>query len=235
MMAPLLPLWRTLGSVYARGALLLGLGLVGLCGAALARPVSGAPDAIEELPELPSTPSAAQSGSSPIRFRIFQIDRNVDLQGRSLTAPREVYLRASEEVEVSEWLGQRLQVYRKVPLPNGELSNDAELPADIAELDELAGDDAAGLPELDELATMERVVGELAILSVNGMILHARVTRDDLSSPRRRESGSERGVVMIGDFARLIPPPPVTAPPPRVRRRRETPSPFQRENMRWRL
>ena len=234
MMAPLLPLWRVLHSAHVR-VLILGLGLVSLCDVALARPVSGAPDSIEEIPELPSAQNVSRSASSPIRFRIFQIDRNVDLQGRSLTAPREVYLRASEEVEVSEWLGQRLQVYRKVPLPNGEMSNGAELSADIAELDDLAGDGAAGLPELDELATMERVVGELAILSVNGMILHARVTRDDLASPRRRESGSERGVVMIGDFARLIPPPPVTAPPARVRRRRETPSPFQRENMRWRL
>ena len=190
---------------------------------------------IETVPE----PAPMESGArpmphSPLRFRIFQIDRSVDLQGRSLTAPREVYLKASEAISAEEWLGQRLQVYRQIPLPGGDGSG--ELAGD--EFDELLNDaeeESAALPAVGTNPSMEKVVGELSILSVNGLILHARVTKDALTSRSRRQSGSARGVVMIGDFARLIPPPPVTAPAPRVRRRREAPAPFQRENMRWKL
>ena len=159
-----------------------------------------------------------------VQFRVFQIQREVDRGGRALNGPREIYLQSSEELNQRRWNNQKLEVYRILPLPAPPVE---------------AVDDTA-LPEEDQLQEetppVRLPIGKLQITSVHGKIIHARVLSDDLADRKRRaRRGSDVKVVMVGDYASLIPEKVIVEKTVKKRTKKAKQSPFRRKTMRWKF
>lgn len=146
-----------------------------------------------------------------MRFRISKLDRGISSESRLFVAPRVITLTAIgpiAQLNESTWRGKRLAVFHKSPI----FSSAGNL-----------------------LGASEEKVGEIKIQSVYQSTLQAIVILDDVTRGLKARKGAAR-VVMLGDIARLEKPI-KAAPKPKVKRyvRPKKRSPYEREDMRWRL
>ena len=145
-----------------------------------------------------------------MRFRISKVDRGISSESRLFVAPRVITLTAIGPVAhltESVWRGKRLAVFHKFPV--------------------YSKDTVIGMTE--------EKVGTIKIQSVYQSTLQAVVALDDITRGLKARKGAIR-VVMLGDIARLERP--IKAPPkPKVKRyvKPKKRSPYERDDMRWRL
>ena len=170
---------------------------------------SEAPIEVAEEPPLISDPMK-------MVFRISRLERGVSPDSRLFIAPRVITLTAVGPIahlDESVWRGKRLAVFHKSPV-------------------QIAGAQADGQANV---ALVEEKVGEIKIQSVYQATMQAVVSLDDVTRGLAARRGEAR-VVMLGDVARLERPIKPRAKP-KVRRARKPKqrSPYEREDMRWRL
>ena len=164
--------------------------------------------------ELDTAASEPPLITNPMRmsFRITKMDRGISPDSRKFVAPRVITLTAIGPIahlNESVWRGKRLAVFH---------TSSVQLTSDGV-----------------SVGTIEEKVGEIKIQSVYQSTLQAIVVLDDITRGLQARRGEAR-VVMIGDVARLERP--IKAPPkPKVRRyaKPKKRSPYEREDMRWRL
>ena len=151
------------------------------------------------------------SNPMQMRFRISKLDRGISSESRVFVAPRVITLTSIGPIAhlaESTWRGKRLAVFHKSPV----YSKSGSL-----------------------LGMSEEKVGEIKIQSVYQSTLQALVVLDDVTRGLQSRKGEAR-VVMLGDIARLERP--IKAPAkPKVKRyvKPKKRSPYEREDMRWRL
>jgi hypothetical protein len=162
---------------------------------------------------------------------VVGVYRPVELSGRTLNAPREVYLaeRNGATPTLPGLVGRELTVRRRVPvpavLPLGEVPAKPAAPAEA-----VAPARPAPVPTRD----IEVTVGTLRVVAVREGVVVAEVVADRLTAPAEPKkakgrkappkveadapAATEMPVVMAGDVVRFDPPPaaPPAPPPPGV-------------------
>jgi hypothetical protein len=174
-------------------------------------PTPGAETSPDLEQDLETSEPPMISNPMKMRFRISKLDRGISSESRVFVAPRVITLTSIGPVAhlaESTWRGKRLAVFHKSPV----YSKSGSL-----------------------LGMSEEKVGEIKIQSVYQSTLQALVVLDDVTRGLQSRKGEAR-VVMLGDIARLERP--IKAPPkPKVKRyvKPKKRSPYEREDMRWRL
>jgi hypothetical protein len=172
-----------------------------------------APAVVEEASSAEEPPLI--TNPMQMRFRVSRLQRGITPDARHFVAPRVITLTAIgpiSHLDESMWRGKKLSVFHPSPVKL-----------------ERAADDQS------QVVYVEEKVGEIRIQSVYQATMQAVVVLDDITRGLMAR-GESVGVVMLGDVARLESP---IKPPakPKVRRYRKPKerSPYEREDMRWRL
>ncbi len=170
----------------------------------------------------------AWADPAPNELVVVGVYRPLELSGRTLNAPREVYLaeRSGPTPTLSGLVGRELTVSRRVPvpavLPLGDVPEKAPAPADAVR---------PARPDPVPTRVIEVTVGTVRVVAVREGVVVAEVVADRLTAPAevpkkgkakkpppkvRIESpvAAEMAVVMAGDVVRFDPPPPPPVPPP---------------------
>ena len=181
-----------------------------------------------------ASPVAAAPMAEPIEMtlQVVGVHRPVDLQGRTVQTPREVYLRSPPEqtMTLDALIGKVLTVHRTAPAPGA-------------------------LPKPDAgIVALEIQIGRIEVIAVRDAVAIARVIEDGIHTDAPAVPGVELPAVMVGDVARFTPPPPPPPAPPALSAaevdrleadrkrleqadavRRAKPQPYRRKVMRWEL
>lgn len=192
---------------------------------------------------------------------VVGVYRPLDLEGRFIVEPREVYLQSIgvPDGPLSTLIGRTLEVVRQVPVPASVPMLDPETEAPTMPDPERPG----AVPT----RTVPTPVGRLEVIAIRGEVVVARVLADGVGpteapaeamtggmAPEAAPSRVDVPAVMAGDVARYVePPPPIPPPPPLTAeekarleaeqrrleqddaRRKARPKPYERPVMRWRL
>lgn len=201
--------------------------------------------------------SAAEAGAPAAqRFELTVVGvyRPVDLEGRTIATPREVYLQArGEGASLADLVGRTLTVHRRVPVPASvPMKTDAAEPEEATAAAEVVHPAPATVPS----RRIEVEVGRLEVVSIRGDVAIARVRTDGVRPEGDQPPATwvELPAVLVGDVARLVVAPPPLSPPPPLsaeeRRRLEAERealerdlarrgkkrpPYERKVMKWKL
>lgn len=234
-------------------------------GAALAAPAaSAAPTAPSSAPAAADATVAAEQPGTRYELLVVGVYRPLDLEGRTVVEPREVYLQSVDVPQgpLTALIGRDLEVIRQAPVPAAvplaaEAPDAGPSPTPTpAESPEVVQPTVEPLPT----TTVPTPVARLQVTAVRGDVVVARVMYDGVDSTLHPEAEKpdetrvDLPAVLAGDLARYVePPPPIPAPPPltdaeRARleaeqralekddaRRKVRPKPYQRPVMRWKL
>ncbi len=200
--------------------------------AALARPAA----------DPASVPAASEADGTRYDLLVVGVYRPLDLEGRTVVEPREVYLQSIgvPEGPLSILIGRTLEVIREVPVPAAvpppspasqpataapDPSTRPPQPAPEAPVSPVPAP-AVTRPGPEPLPThtAPTPVGRLEVTAVRGEVVVARVIEDGVDGPARlpveaaimgpASSRIDLPAVMAGDVARYVEPPPPAPPPP---------------------
>ncbi len=212
-------------------------------GAALAVPaVSAATE--PTATDAAAADTAAEDAGTRYELLVVGVYRPLDLEGRTVVEPREVYLQAVgvPQGPLSTLIGRNLEVIRRAPVPaavplvqpappEAAAAPDAPAAAPSGSATAAAPSPSpappASTPEVArptiEPMPMPRVptpIGRLQVTAVRGDVVVARVVHDGVETEMHPEAEKPDGrvdlpAIMAGDTARYVePPPPIPAPPP---------------------
>lgn len=192
-----------------------------------------------------AAPPAAEPAGTRYELLVVGVYRPLDLEGRFVEQPREVYLQSVgvPEGPLTDLIGRALTVVRQAPVP-----------AAVPLIDRAAAPRApdGGAPDagVPEPPTMPTPIGRLEVTAVRGEIVIARIVDPEAPADPRVDVPA----VMAGDLARYVEPPPPPPPPPPLTadekaaleaeqrrlerddaRRRSRPGPYERPVMKWKL
>lgn len=228
--------------------------------AALALPALAA-----EPPMMAKTEAPAEAAGTRYDLLVVGVYRPLDLEGRFIVEPREVYLQSIgvPDGPLSTLIGRTLEVVRQVPVPASVPMLDPEAPAAASQPASAPTRAEPETPGAVPTRTVPTPVGRLEVTAIRGEVVVARVLEDGVGptetmvggmAPEAVPSRVDVPAVMAGDVARYVePPPPIPPPPPLTAeekarleaeqrrleqddaRRKARPKPYERPVMRWRL
>lgn len=206
----------------------LGAALVSAA-AALAGAADDPEPAVADDPE----PGVAADEGTGYELLVVGVYRPLDLEGRTVVEPREVYLQSVgvPAGPLSALIGRDLDVIRRAPLPAAvPLPAHAPTEPETAAPAEAADPPPPEAPPTDDGITrptpapieaprVATPVGRLQVTAVRGDVVVARVVHDGVDSTMHAEAEKPDGrpdlpAIMAGDLARYVEPPPPPAKPP---------------------